>query len=197
MADFPRRRFLKASAGTLSGLALGSCGVEQRVETPAASGLDRPTLEALGRIVLPRKALGDVGVTRVIGDFLTWLEGFEPASERDHPYDSGEITYGPPDPAPLWRSQLDALNIVASKRFNAGFAAISESRQRLTLERQLPDNLPQDMPYAGNATHVGIGLIAWFYATPEANDLALQAKVGKYSCRGLQAGPDKPVPLAV
>ncbi len=51
------------------------------------------------------------------------------------------------------------------------------------------------MPYAGEATHVAIGLIAWFYATPEANDLALQAQVGKYSCRGLAGGPNKPEPM--
>ena len=194
MADNPRRQFLKASAGVVSGLALGSCADEQGAEPAAAGGLDRPALEALGRIVLPHKSLGDAGVTRAVDEFLTWLEGFEPVSERDHPYDSAEILYGPPHPAPLWGAQLEALTIEATKRFAAPYTEIGEARQKEILERQLPDHLPEDMPYAGAATHVAVGLIAWFYATAEANDLALQAKIGRQTCRGLDSGPDKPEP---
>lgn len=195
MAKIPRRRFLKASTGVVSGLALGACGDERQAETSVPSGLPRPTLEALGRIVLPRSALGNAGVTRIIDELLAWLDGFEPVSELDHPYDSGEILYGPPHPEPLWGAQLEALDIEANKRFGLPYAAIGEARQVETLERQLPDHLPKDMPYAGEATHVAIGLAAWFYATPEANDLALQARVGKYSCRGLAGSPDKPEPM--
>jgi hypothetical protein len=194
MADNPRRRFLKASAGAISGLALGSCTDEQAVKPSVADSLDLPTLEALGRIVLPRTALGDTGVTRAIDEFLTWLDGFEPVSERDHSYDSVDVLYGPPHPAPLWKVQLEALTIEATKRFAAPYTEISETRQREILERQLPGYLPEDMPYAGAATHVAIGLIAWFYATREANDLALQAKIGRQTCRGLESGPDKPAP---
>ena len=195
MADNPRRRFLKASASVISGLTLGSC-VDERGADPATSGgLDRSTLEALGHIVLPRSTLGETGITRVVGDFLTWLNGFEPVAERDHSYDSIEVLYGPPDPAPLWRGQLEALTIEATKRFEAPYTQISEARQKEILERQLPKHLPEDMPYAGSATHVAIGLIAWFYATPEASDLALQAKIGRQSCRGLETGPDKPATM--
>jgi len=195
MADVPRRRFLKASAGVVSGLALGSCDDEQGVQATVAGSLDRHTLDALGRIVLPRSALGDAGVARVIDDFLTWLDGFEPVSERDHPYDSAEIHYGPPDPAPLWNAQLEALDIEAGKRYSAAYAAIGEARQTEILKNQLPEHLPGDMPYAGEAAHVAIGVLAWFYATPEANDLALESKIGRYTCRGLESGVDKPEPL--
>ncbi len=34
------------------------------------------------------------------GDFLDWLEGFAPVTEREHPYYSSENNYGQPDPAP-------------------------------------------------------------------------------------------------
>lgn len=195
MADNPRRRFLKASAGAISGLAIVSCADEQAAKPGAADSLDLPTLRALGYIVLPRAALGDTGVTRVVDEFLTWLDGFEPVAERNHGYDSVDVRYGPPHPAPLWKAQLEALGIEASKRFAAPYAELSEARQREILEHQLPDHLPEDMPYAGAATHVAIGLMAWFYATGEANDLALQAKIGRQTCRGLASGPDKPEPL--
>lgn len=195
MANLPRRKFLKRSAGVVSGLAIGACAQDAPTVDIDEPGLDRAVLDALGRIVLPRTALGDAGVLRVIGEFLAWLDAFEPVTERDHPYYSAEINYGPPHPAPLWGAQLDALDIEAQQRFAAGFPAINEDQQRYVLDRQMPENIPQDMPYAGSAPHVAIGLLAWFYATPEANDLALRAKVGRHTCRGLETGPDKPSPL--
>jgi len=197
MADYPRRRFLKASAGIVSGLTLASCADDNESTPPASTGLDRAVLAALAPIVLPRAALGEDGVIRVVADFLTWLDGFEPVSERDHPYDGGDILYGPPDPAPLWKSQLEALNLEADKRYDTTFAELGESRRQEILERQLPEHIPEDMPYAGAATHVAIGLLAWFYATSEANDLALDAKVGRETCRGLASGVDRPEPLEV
>ncbi len=195
MADIPRRRFLKGSAGLVSGLAIGACAQDAPPSETDTPGLDRAVLEALARIVLPKTALGDAGVLRVTGDFLDWLQAFEPVTERDHPYYSAEINYGPPDPAPLWGAQLDALNIEARKRFDTGFPQLSEDRQTSILDRQLPKNIPQGLPFAGNAPHVAIGLIAYFYATAEANDLALRAKVARQSCRGLETGPNKPPPL--
>jgi len=195
MADVPRRRFLKASAGVVSGLALASCGEKTPQTVQPAAVLDRTTLDALARIALPYGALGDAGMTRAVDGFLTWLAGFEPVAERDHGYGTADIAYGPPHPAPLWSSQLEALNIEADKRYATPYAVLDPIRQRQILERQLPGHLPEDLPYAGAATHVAIGLIAWFYATPEANDLVLQAKVGRQACRGLDSAPQKPEPL--
>ena len=195
MTDIPRRRFLKGSAGLVSGLAIGACAQDVPPGETDTPGLDRSVLEALARIVLPRTALGDAGVLRVTGDFLDWLEGFAPVTERDHPYYSSEINYGPPDPAPLWGAQLDALNLEAQQRFDAGFPQLGEDLQTTILDRQLPTNIPQDLPFAGNASHVAIGLNAYFYATAEANDLALRAQIHRQSCRGLESGPNKPAPL--
>lgn len=196
MADIPRRRFLKGTAGVVTGLAIGACA---RPVPPGESdkpqGLDRAVLEALAMIVLPGTALGDAGVRRVSGEFLDWLREFEPVSERDHPYYSAEINYGPPDPAPLWGAQLEALDIEAQNRFDIGFSQLGADRQKSILDRQLPKHIPQDLPYAGDAPHVAIGLLAWFYATAEANDLALRAQIHRQSCRGLASGPHKPPPL--
>jgi len=195
MADIPRRRFLKGSAAVVTGLAIGACAQDTPPNETDTPGLDRAVLEALARIVLPTTALGDAGVRRLSGEFLDWLHAFEPVSERDHPYYSSEINYGPPDPAPLWGAQLEALDIEAQQRFDTGFPQLSEDQQTAILDRQLPKNIPQDLPYAGNAPHVAIGLIAWFYDTAEANDLALRAQIHRQSCRGLATGPHKPLPL--
>ncbi|MDH4110384.1 MAG: hypothetical protein OEW35_19045 [Gammaproteobacteria bacterium] len=196
MTDVPRRRFLQVSAGVVTGLSLSSCADERAAET-SAGGLDRPTLEAVGRIALPTGVLGEAGVGRVVGEFLAWLAAFEPVSERDHGYGTAEVRYGPPHPGPLWGAQLEALSLEAHKRFGSTYAGIDIARQREILERQLPEHLPEELPYAGAATHVAIGLIAWFYATPEANDLALRARIGRQGCRGLASGSAEPEPLQI
>ena len=195
MTGIPRRRFLKGSAGVVSGLAIGSCEQDAPPGETETPGLDRAVLLALAMIVLPRTSLGDAGVLRVTGDFLEWLEGFEPVTEGNHPYYSSEINYGPPDPAPLWGAQLDALNIEAQQRFDLGFPQLGQDRQTAILDHQLPTDIPHDLPFAGNASHVAIGLNAYFYATAEADDLALRAQFHRQTSRGLESGTHKPAPL--
>ena len=195
MADNSRRRFLKGSAGVVAGAAIGACAQDAPPQEFEQQGLDRELLDALAMLVLPRSALGAAGIERVSGEFLDWLDAFDPVSELNHPYYSEEIDYGPPDPAPLWSAQLRALDIEARNRFEKSFLAINAGQQQYILERHLPDNVPQDLPHAGDAPHVAFGLIAYFYATSEANDFCLNAKVKRQTCRGLETSLDKPAPL--
>ena len=95
-------------------------------------------------------------------------------------------------------SHITSYNVCYTKllrRFHTRFATLDEKQQREILGHQLPEQIPADMPYAGSATHVAIGLLAWFYATSEANDLAHEAKIGRETCRGLASGAEKPAPL--
>ncbi len=197
MSHEHRRHFLKKSATIVSGLAAASCAPSRETATVgAATTLDRATLDALGRIVLPQGALGDEGVARILDDFVKWLNAFEPVAELDHHYLwNDEIAYGPPDPSPNWCSQLEALELEARKRHGSSFSAVDEPLQQAILHRQLPREIPQDLPYAGDAPHVAIGLLAYFYRTSEANDLGYGAAIEKQTCRGLDTGPDEPEPL--
>lgn len=196
MTERERRRFLQQSAALVGGIATGSCRTP--AEPPASSPreLERTTLEAIGHIVLPAKALGDDGIAHVLDEFQTWLAELEPVAELDHPYLwTDEIAYGPPDPAPLWKSQLEALELEASKRFATSFPELGGDAQRAMLDRSLPRFYDSELPYAGDAPHVAIGLVAYFYRTSRANDLGYGAAIEKQTCRGLDTGPDEPTPL--
>lgn len=197
MTNQRRRRFLKSSAGIVSGLTLSHCAPESRVvDETVGTGLELDTLEAVGRVVLPKSALGDEGVQRVVRGFVSWLEGFEPVAERNHPYLwTDEILYGPPDPGPQWASQLEALDLEAQKRRGTSFADLSDDDQRYVLGNQMPSDSKGELPYAGDAPHVAIGLLSYFYRTTEATDLAYGAAIEKQTCRGLDTGPDEPGPL--
>lgn len=197
-ATSPRRRFMTQSALLVSGLALGKCAPQQQAPAASSSGdMDPQVLQAIARIVLPVQTLGDAGVERVLTGFLKWLQEFEPVAEMAHAYlTTDEIPYGPPDPAPLWASQLSALQIEAHKRYSQDFAAIETEKQVPMLRGQLPDPLPESLPRAGAAAHVALGLLSYFYASSEANDLCYQSAIERQTCRGLESGAVEPAKLS-
>jgi hypothetical protein len=151
------------------------------------------TLDALGSIVLPEKSLGSEGVKKVVAGFRKWLEGFEPVAELDHVYiATDEILYGPPDPQPAFRAQLEALDLESEKKHDASFHAIPREAQEAILRRQLPPKLDADLPEPARAPHVAIGLLAYFYQTSEANDLCYERAIEKTTCRGVESGAIEP-----
>lgn len=200
MTERPRRSFLKRSAALVSGLAIAECRAPAENGRSASAGsraLDRTVLEPLARLVLPRSSLAETGLKRVVDGFEKWLSELEPVAELDHAYIwTDEILYGPPDPAPLWVSQLEALELEAEKRHGASFTDLSPENQRRVLERQLPAEVPARLPEPARAPHVAIGLLAYFYDTAEANDLCYQATIEKLTCRGVESGTTEPEPAS-
>ncbi|HEV8611963.1 MAG TPA: hypothetical protein VGQ73_00545, partial [Gemmatimonadales bacterium] len=51
------------------------------------------------------------------------------------------------------------------------------------------------LPALDRAPHLSIGLLAFFYGSPEANDLCYQARIGNQTCRPLGASAERPLPL--
>lgn len=195
MSENSRRMFMKTGAALASALAVPGCApgtAKETAETPAG----RPeTLRAVAGIVLPTGALGEaplLEVQRVVEGFQKWLDELEPVAELDHAYIfTDEILYGPPDPAPLWTSQLEALELEAEKRHEASFAAIPREEQAAILRRQIPPGLTE-LPQPARAPHVALGLLAYFYQTSEANDLCYERAIEKTTCRGVDSGAVEP-----
>jgi len=189
-----RRTFMKTGAALASALALPRCATETSKQMPAASAGGRPeTLPAVATIVLPVGILGEEGVRRVVEGFEKWLDELEPVAELDHAYIfTDEILYGPPDPEPLFRAQLEALELEAEKRHEASFAAISREEQEALLRRQLPPDSGEALPDPARAPHVALGLLAYFYQTSEANDLCYERAIEKTTCRGVESGASEP-----
>lgn len=191
MKDSPRRRFLKQSAGVLSALAATRCAPPPAGETTLPA-LDRKRLIALGSVVLPVGALGRDGVERVVRGFVKWAEEFLPAAELDHPYGGDEILYGPADPKPRFRADLEALDLEAQKRYGRSFVSASDEERHTIVRLQIRGMTKGSLPSPGEARHVAVGLLSYFYATSEANDLCYQAAIERWECRGLDTASRKP-----
>ena len=200
MDSISRRGFVRAAAGALpvlsvpvaAGLGAAACETA-RTAARAGAGLDPGLLRALAAVVLPAE-LGEAGRESAVVAFETWLAAYEPVAEREHGYGTGEITYLGPDPAPGWSAQLQALELEATRRHGIGFAALDEDRRRELVRGALrgePDRLPAPV----EAGHVAVGLIAWWVATPEANDLCHGAVIGRERCRSLDDVGNEPAPL--
>jgi hypothetical protein len=193
MADGNRRTFIKQSAAIASVFSLARCaprGVSQ------AASLEIKLLRAVGRAVLPVSDLGAAGVDRVVDDFREWLGGYEPVTEQSHSYiTSSEIRYGPAHPEPRWASQLQALDLESERRHGVPFGDLPVDQSRAMISSQIQQDRLDRLPSAVGARHVAVGLLAFFYGTPEANDLCHRAAIGQYSCRGLDGASERPPSL--
>jgi hypothetical protein len=193
MADSDRRTFMKQSAAIASILSLTRCSPSDR---QASASIDAETLRAVGHAVLPASDLGPDGVDRVVQDFLEWLRGYEPVTEQSHSYlTSSEIRYGPPHPEPRWASQLQALDLESERRYGVLFRELPVEQSRAMIGSQIQQDRLDRLPSAVGARHVAVGLLAYFCATPEANDLCHRAAIGMYACRGLDDTSKRPAPL--
>lgn len=199
MTDTDRRDFIKKSAAAAA--ALGISGTKAAAsQAPIRPGETPPaeTLRAVAAAVLPTSDLEPDDIDQIVTDFEAWIDDFEPVAEMPHGYLNrglANIRYGPPHPGPRWAAQVEALELEAAKRYQSAFAELSIEERRALIQGQLgPDELGR-LPSPGQARHVAVGLMAYFYASSEATDLCYRASIGRFKCRGLATLGRQPQPL--
>lgn len=187
MAKIDRRQFLQSAAALVPAAATApacACGAQ-------STRLDEETLTALGEAVLPGE-LGAQGIQRVCAGFQRWLAEYRPAAEVNHGYGTDRIEYTPAHPGPGWAAQLEALNLESKERQGNPFSWLTVEVRRELIRSQLARERLDRLPDPAEARHVAVGLLAYFYATPEASDLCYQAAIGAYGCRPLETAAEKP-----
>jgi len=167
-------------------------------ETAKDRTLDPSLLEAVAEAVLPEE-IGPGGVRDALRNFARWLDGFRPVAVLPHPYlSSDRVRYGPSDPAPMWNSQLEALDLLARHRHQQGFRDLPVAARREILATELDRHVPEaSLPAPATAVHVAVGLLAWFANRPATTDLAYRARIGRQACRTLESGIERPPTLPI
>ncbi len=195
-----RRAFLKV-AGALAASSAAGCQFETRTpEAQAvaggdrATGFDRSVLDALAEVVLPGE-LGSKGRDVATGAFIAWTDGYVPVAEEMHGYGYADIRYLPPDPSPTWRSQLEALDLLARKTQQKPFAQLGPPQRRALLDVALTGHGAERLPAPLDATHIAIALLAHWASSPDAWDLAYGVKITPESCRVLADANSRPLPI--
>ncbi len=190
MAFLPRRRFVLQLAGLLP-LPF----VARRLHARAVADLDPRLLRALAAAVFPGE-LGASGMERTVTRFERWLAGYREDAELVHGYGTGEIRRTGPSPALRWSNQLRELDAAAQKTHRASFGHVAVAERQGLVRSALEGQRLGGMPPIDRAPHLSLGLLAFFYNSPEAGDLCYQARIGNNSCRPLAESERRPLPLA-
>ena len=190
MAFLPRRRFLLQLAGMVPVPFLA-----RRLHARAVADLDPRLLRALASAVLPAE-LGASGVERTTAAFERWLAGYREGVELVHGYGTGELRRTGPSPALRWTTQLRELAAAAQKANGTSFERLTPAARQALVRTALEGQRLNALPPVDRAPHVSIGLLAFFYESPEASDLCYQARIGANSCRPLSQSERRPLPLA-
>jgi hypothetical protein len=195
-----RRNFLKL-AGTLAVTTASGCQFETRIPTPSTpvagdrnTDFDRTLLDAVGTTVLPAE-LGANGVAAAVAAFVTWADGYDPVAEEMHGYGYSDIRYLPADPAPAWRAQLAALDLLARRSLRKPFVELTDEQRRAMIANAVKNAQPDRLPAPIDASHIALALLSHWASTPDAWDLALGVKVQGGNCRVLGDAVAKPAPI--
>jgi hypothetical protein len=192
MTKSSRRSFLTGVGTLISSLTAGSAGAK-----PALAQEARPpaTLSALGEVVLPSRALGEDGLAVAVAGFERWRDALAPEAELDHAYlSTDELQFAPGDKRSDWQAQLDQLDAGARRDTGRAFSELALEERTRRVEQAIGEP-PERMPHASEAEHVATAMAAWYFATPAANDLCYDARIGRHACRGLPTAPDEPAPF--
>ena len=190
MRDINRRGFVGSVAASVP-IAAAS---RHLLRSGKSAPLDDALMGALGHSLLPTE-LGSDNIDRVVDEFQQWLEQYGADAELNHGYGTGDIDYTPGDPTSRWQEQLDGLDAAAQRQFGASFVDLDVDARRGIIRQQIADDRLDRLPRAYRARHVAVGLLAYFYASPEATDLCYKAAIGKNKCRPLRRSPDEPISL--
>jgi hypothetical protein len=193
MTALDRRRFLRTFATAVPAgatvAAMDACGGPgQRV--PLAD----PTLDALAEVLLPEE-LGPDGVTRAVNAFRQWLADYRPAREMNHGYGTAALEYTPPHPGAGWGAQLEALELEAQQRYGTAFARLDRERRIAMARAAIARDRTGSLGDPAGAHHVAVGLLAHFYASPEAANLCYRAMIDAFRCRPLAGAAERPAPF--
>jgi hypothetical protein len=187
-----RRAFVQLTAtafvlSPLERLALAASGGP----LPAAS-VD--TLRGLAPVVLPA-SLGRRAIRLLTDRFLDRLQGHRAGAAMDYGYGRFVLRRTPESPAPRYVEQLAALERAGQPQAGS-FGRLPADSKRALIEQALRDAKVESLPDIPDGRHVVSDLMAFYFQSSEANDYCYRARIGRETCRPLQAVTVRPKPLA-
>lgn len=162
-------------------------GSRLRAQTPEFPGSHDAALKELAATVLPEQ-LGRAGTDAVALKFVRWVGEYHAGAEMQTGYGTTRVRYKPASPAPRYLEQLAALS-------SGALAMQGTAARRAALTDILKSEKIGDLPMSPNGAHIVTDLMAFYFSSPEANDLAYQAAIGKDQCRTLRNASHEPLPL--
>lgn len=153
-------------------------------QSPTLTPAHEARLRLVADVVLP----GELGAARadVVQNFLRWLRNYREGAEMDHGYGFTRLRRTPASPAGRYPAQLTALG--------ASFETLAPAERRRVVESAIAAAKIDHLPPRPTGDHVAVDLMAFYFNSAAANDLAYRAAIGRDQCRGLPGSDKRPEP---
>ncbi len=187
-----RRTLLQALATTVPALPVVRVRLAAQVRafTPEAVAV----LRDVAATVLPA-SLGADRVSLIVDRFVAWGRGYEEGVALAHGYGDPQLVKSGPSPVPDYLAQLAALDAAAKGR-GGRFGTLPMETRRTLLSDALSAAKVTDLPGRPTGRHIVSDVMAFYFRSSEANDLAYRARIGRQQCRTLAVTTRRPAPLA-
>jgi len=186
-----RRTLLQRAAAALAMLSFDRIRVfaQPRELTPDAIA----TLHDVAATVLP-SSIGAARVRDVADKFVGWTRGYREGVALAHGYGHPRLVKSGASPVPGYVRQLAAL-AVAARAKGKPWPALDPEARRLILDAALAEAGVRSLPPRPTGQHVVADLMAFYFRSSEANDLAYNALINREVCRPIAITTRKPAPL--
>jgi len=195
-----RRTLLQRAAAILALVPFDRIRVfaQPRELTPEAIA----TLHAVAATVLPA-SLGAARIKDVADKFVAWTRGYREGVALSHGYGHPRLVKSGASPVPGYVRQLAALEAAALRqgsrqaRAQGGrWEALDLETRRAILDAAFVQAGVRALPPRPIGEHVVADLMAFYFRSSEANDLAYNALINREVCRPIAITTRKPAPLA-
>jgi hypothetical protein len=150
-------------------------------------------LRRVARIVLPGE-IGVRGADEQVERFAKWVREYRAGAELEHGYGRPRIRYAPPSPVEIYAAQLREIDTVARAK-GQPLDTLDRETQRAILDASFKAAGVEDLPARPMGRHVVADLMAHYFRSSEANDLAYRALIGQQNCRPITLVVERPRPL--
>jgi hypothetical protein len=174
-----RRTLIQLLAAGAAWLGFAPASLAQPRGLAAA---DETRLRSLADAVLP----AELGPARaaVVDDFLRWLRNYREGAEMDHGYGFTRLRQTGPSPAGRYAAQLAALG--------PSFETLDRAARQQAVHTAIAAARIDRLPARPTGDHVAVDLMAFYFSSPAANDLAYRTAIGRDQCRGLPGSDRRP-----
>ena len=186
-----RRTLLQRAAAIVAMLPFDRIRVfaQPRELTPEAIA----ALHAIAAAVLP-SSLGAAKIRDVVDKFVAWTRGYREGVALSHGYGHPRLVKSGASPVPLYIRQLAALDAQMRPR-GAQSQALDLEARRAIVDAALVEAGIRALPPRPMGQHVVADLMAFYFRSSEANDLAYRALINREVCRPIAITTRKPEPL--
>ena len=187
-----RRTLLQALAASVPVLPLARVRLAAQVRafTPEALGVMRD----VAGTVLP-SSLGAEKIALIVDRFVAWGRDYEEGVALAHGYGDPKLVKSGPSPVPDYVAQLASIEAAARGRGGA-FGTLPLETRRALLSDALASTKVTELPGRPTGRHIVSDLMAFYFRSSEANDLAYRARIGRQMCRTLELTTRRPAPMA-